>query len=65
MIGGRFLATKLSPASAPQVATAPKLTGLFHSRVSQITKPSEATRIINATAPAAESTSENKQSSTI
>lgn len=65
MIGGRFLATKLSPASAPQVASAPKLTGLFHSRISQITKPSEATKIINATAPPAASTSETAPLPTI
>ena len=53
MLGGRFVATKLAPTSAPQVATAPKLTGLFHSRVSAISTPSESVKPINATNPAA------------
>lgn len=68
MIGGRFVASKVNATSAPQVASAPKLTGLFHSRVAQIGQPSDATRTINATAPegafASKKTAENIPPST-
>jgi hypothetical protein len=58
MIGGRFVATRLSPASSPQVAAAPKLTGLFQSRMSVIAQPSTVAKTFTATSPGATSITE-------
>ena len=46
MIGGRYMASR-------QVTVAPKMSGLFHSRISAIAKPSDSHKTIKATGPAA------------
>lgn len=56
MIGGRFMATKIEPTSAPTIASSVRMTGLFHSHVS-IVQPSDATRAIKASSPSVEATS--------
>jgi len=51
MIGGRFKATKVDSASAPQITTASRLTGLFQNRVTEAPKPVETPKPIKVTPP--------------
>ena len=56
MIGGRFMATKIEPSSAPTIASSIRMTGLFHSHVSTA-QPADVTRTIKASSPSVEATS--------
>lgn len=59
MIGGRFMATKIEK-EEPLSKRVSNLTGLFHSRVSEIAKPSETTKPIKTDQPREETTPEQK-----
>lgn len=52
MIGGRYRATKVDAVSAPQVASASRLTGFFQSRVSEIAQPTADSKPIRASSKA-------------
>ena len=52
MIGGRYKATTVNATSAPQVAAASRLTGLFQTRVSEIARPTGEFRPIRVQAKA-------------
>ncbi len=49
MIGGRFLATKIEDSQDVLPKKMSQLTGLFQTKVSEISKPSDATRSLKPT----------------
>jgi len=57
MIGGRYMATKLSSSSASQISRAPGLTGLFNRQISVISRPTSEHKPIRATGGALRSSS--------
>lgn len=60
MIGGRFLATKIEDSQAVLPKKMSQLTGLFQTKVSEITKPSDATRSLKpSTSPEEKAPEEN------
>jgi hypothetical protein len=46
MIGGRFKAAKVDVSSAPKIASASRLTGLFKTQMANIATPSEDSQLI-------------------
>ena len=53
MIGGRYMATKIDSAAAPQLANRIGLSGLFNRQISAISKPFSDHKPIRATRPLA------------
>ena len=63
MLGGRFMASKIQDTTVALPKKVASLTGLFQTKVSQISQPSDTTRSLAPTSPPQENSSAEEKSS--